>query len=50
MTTIVPLYFPPKKVMGNPDAPPAKSLIIKATFCGSLPPLGLVQSTVFRIM
>lgn len=46
----LPLYFPPQKVMGNPDAPPAKSLIIKSTFCGSLPPFGLVQSTVFRIM
>lgn len=45
-----PLYFPPLKTMGNPDAPPAKSLIIRSTFSGSLPPLGLVQSTVFRIM
>lgn len=50
LTWASPLYFPPKKVMGNPDAPPAKSLIIKSTFCGSLPPFGLVQSTVFRIM
>lgn len=45
-----PLYFPPLKVMGNPEAPPAKSLIIRSTPSGSLPPLGLVQSTVFRIM
>lgn len=45
-----PVYFPPQKVMGNPDAPPAKSLIIKSTFCGSLPSFGRVQSTLFRIM
>lgn len=45
-----PLYFPPLKVIGNPEAPPAKSLIIRSTSSGSLPPLGLVQSTVFRIM
>lgn len=50
LTWASPLYFPPQKVMGNPDAPPAKSLIIKSTFCGNLPPFGLVQSTVFRIV
>lgn len=44
------MNFPPLNVIGKPDAPPAKSLIIRATFVGSLPPLGLVQSTVLSIL
>ena len=49
LNTFIPVYLPPEKVIGKPEAPPAKSLSIMSTPMGSRPPFGLVQSTVSRI-